>query len=60
MKDALLRAVRASEIAGLRAFPVHAKDETAKTFYEKIGFRPSPQNDFHLFLKMSEIRASLT
>ena len=59
IKDALLRAIRASEIAGLRAFLVHAKDESAKTFYEKLGFEPSPHNEFHLFLKMSDIRASL-
>jgi GNAT superfamily N-acetyltransferase len=59
MKDALLRAVQASEIAGLRAFLVHAKDESAKAFYEKLGFQPSPHNEFHLFLKMSDIRASL-
>lgn len=58
MKDALLRATRASEIAGLRAFLIHAKDESAKTFYEKLGFQPSPHNEFHLFLKMSDIRAS--
>ncbi len=60
MRDALLRAVRASEIAGLRAILVHAKDESAKEFYQKIGFQPSPRNEFHLFLKMSDIRASLT
>ena len=60
MRDALLRAVRASEIAGLRAFLVHAKDESAKIFYEKLGFQPSPHNEFQLFLKMSDIRASLT
>lgn len=59
MKDALLRAVRASEIAGLRAFLVHAKDESAKAFYGKLGFQPSPHDEFHLFLKMSDIRASL-
>jgi GNAT superfamily N-acetyltransferase len=59
MRDALLRAVRASEIAGLRAFLVHAKDESAKAFYEKLGFQPSPYNEFHLYLKMSDIRASL-
>lgn len=59
LRDALLRAVRASEIAGLRAFLVHAKDESAKAFYEKFGFAPSPHNEFHLFLKMSDIRASL-
>lgn len=60
MQNALLRAVRASEIAGLRAFLVHAKDESAKIFYEKFGFESSPNNEFHLFLKISDIRASLT
>ncbi len=60
LRDALLRAVRASEIAGLRAFLVHAKDEPAKKFYEKFGFQPAPHNEFHLYLKMSDIRASLT
>ncbi len=59
LRDALLRAVRASEIAGLRTFLVHAKDEPAKKFYEKFGFQPAPHNEFHLFLKMSYVRASL-
>lgn len=59
LRDALLRAVRAGEIAGLRAFLVHAKDAAAKAFYEKFGFQPAPHNEFHLFLKMSDIRASL-
>lgn len=59
MRDALVRAIRASEIAGLRAFLVHAKDDSAKAFYEKLGFESSPHNEFHLFLKMSDIRASL-
>lgn len=59
LRDALLRAVRASEIAGLRAVLVHAKDESAKTFYENFGFKPSPHHEFHLFLKMSDIRTSL-
>jgi predicted N-acetyltransferase YhbS len=59
MRDALLRAVHASEIAGLRAFLVHAKDAAAKSFYEKFGFEASPHNEFHLFLKMSDIRAAL-
>jgi len=59
MRDALIRAVRASEIAGLRAVLVHAKDETAKNFYQKLGFESAPHNEFHLFMKMSDIRASL-
>lgn len=57
--DAFRRAVQASEIAGLRAFLVHAKDESAKAFYEKFDFDPSPENEFHLFLLISQIREYL-
>ena len=60
MRDALLRAVQASDIGGLRAVMVQAKDETARSFYEKLGFRRSPSDHFKLFLKISEIRANLT
>ena len=59
MRDALIRAVRASEIAGLRAVLVHAKNETAKNFYQKLGFESAPHNEFHLFMKISDIKASL-
>jgi predicted N-acetyltransferase YhbS len=59
LKDALLRTLQAAEIAGLRAVLVHAKDDTAKRFYEKFGFERSPTDDYHLFLKVSDILASL-
>lgn len=58
MREALQRAVQASDIAGLRAVMVHAKNETARSFYEKIGFRRSPSDEFLLFLKISEIKAN--
>ncbi len=60
LKDALLRTVQAAEIAGLRAMLVHAKDDDAKAFYQKFGFEPSPIDAYHLFLKVSDIIASLT
>ena len=59
LKDALLRTIQAAEIAGLRAVLVHAKDDSAKRFYEKFGFEPSPVDDFHLFLRVADIVASL-
>lgn len=58
LKDALLRTLQAAEIAGLRAMIVHAKDDTAKRFYEKYGFEPSPIDDYHLFLRVSDILKS--
>jgi predicted N-acetyltransferase YhbS len=60
LKDALLRTLQAAEIAGLRAMIVHAKDDSAKTFYEKFGFEPSPIDAYHLYLKFSDIEAHLT
>ena len=56
LKDALLRTLQAADIAGLRAMLVHAKDDSAKSFYQKYGFEPSPTNEFHLFLSISDIK----
>lgn len=60
LKDALLRTIQAAEIAGLRAMLVHAKDDAAKSFYQKFGFEPSPIDAYHLFLRVSDIAASLS
>ena len=59
LKDALLRTIQAAEIAGLRAMLVHAKDDSAKRFYEKFGFESSPIDAYHLSLKFSDILLSL-
>jgi GNAT superfamily N-acetyltransferase len=59
LKDAFLRTLQAAEIAGLRAVIVHAKDDTARRFYEKYGFEPSPIDAYHLFLRLTDIVASL-
>jgi GNAT superfamily N-acetyltransferase len=58
LKDALLRTIQAAEIAGLRAMLVHAQDDSAKRFYEKFGFEPSPIDAYHLFLRLSDILSS--
>src|SRR5438105_1194372 len=58
LKDALLRAAQASDIIGCRAVLVHAKDQTAKAFYQRYGFEPSPVDDLHLYLLMKDLRAS--
>jgi GNAT superfamily N-acetyltransferase len=59
LKDAILRSARAADIAGCRALAVHAKENTAKAFYQKFGFEPSPINELHLYLLMKDILASL-
>lgn len=60
LKDALLRTLQASEIGGLRAMLVHAKDRQARAFYEKFGFESSPTNGLHLMLLLKDIRKSLS
>lgn len=57
LKDAVLRSFQASEIVGSRAIVTHAKDVTAKAFYERFQFAPSPLNEFHLYLLMKDVRA---
>lgn len=55
LKDALRRAAKAADIAGIRALFVHAKDNEAQTFYEHFHFRPSPTDPHHLFLLMKDL-----
>ncbi len=59
LKDALLRSFQASELVGSRAVVTHAKDQTAKEFYQHYQFDPSPLNEFHLYLLMKDIRSIL-
>jgi GNAT superfamily N-acetyltransferase len=59
LKDAMLRTLQAAEIADIRAFAVHAKDDEAKAFYERFDFLASPSDPYHLFRLMKDIRAKL-
>ena len=56
LKDAMQRTLQAADIAGIRAFAVHAKDEEAKRFYEHFDFVPSPTDPMHLFVPLKEVR----
>ena len=56
LKDAMRRTLQAADIGGLRAFAVHAKDDTAQRFYEHFGFVPSPTDPLHLFLLLKDLR----
>ena len=50
LRDAVLRTVQAAEIAGIRAILVHAINESAKRFYEKLGFMAFPTNPMTLII----------
>ena len=56
LKDAMLRTLQAADIAGIRAFVVHAKDEKARKFYEHFNFVASPTDPLHLFRLMKDLR----
>lgn len=56
LKDAMRRTLQAADIAGIRAFAVHAKDEAARRFYEYFGFAASPTDPLHLFVLMKDLR----
>lgn len=59
LKDALLRTQQAADIAGIRALVVHAKNETARSWYEQFGFEPSPTDPLHLFLLLKDLKELL-
>lgn len=59
LKDAMMRTLQAADIAGIRAFAVHAKDDEAKAFYEHFDFEPAPSDSYHLFRLLKDIRALL-
>jgi GNAT superfamily N-acetyltransferase len=56
LKDALSRALAASEIAGCRALLVHAIDDRAMAFYAKAGFIEFPSGTRTMFLPIETIR----
>ena len=56
LRDAILRTLQAADIAGIRSFAVHAKDEDAKRFYQHFDFIPSPVDPLHLFVLLNDLR----
>jgi len=54
LRDAVLRALQAAEIAGVRAILVHAISEAAKRFYEKYGFIASPVDPMTVMITTAE------
>lgn len=59
LRDAMLRTLQAADIAGIRAFVVHAKDEAAAAFYRRFDFVAAPTDALHLFVLLKDVRAAL-
>ena len=56
LRDAMQRTLQAADIAGIRAFAVHAMDEEARRFYEHFDFISSPTDPMHLFVLLKDVR----
>jgi GNAT superfamily N-acetyltransferase len=56
LRDAILRTLQAADIAGIRAFSVHAKNDAARAFYRHFGFVESPSDPLHLFALIKDLR----
>lgn len=59
LRDAILRALQAAEIAGITALLVHALSEDAKRFYRSRGFLESPIKPMTLCLMLSTAAQTL-
>jgi predicted N-acetyltransferase YhbS len=59
LKDALSRAVNASNEIGARVVLVHAIDKEAKEFYQHFEFEESPVDDLHLMILIKDVKAAL-
>ena len=57
VKDAMLRTIAAADIAGIRAFVVHAKDDNARAFYAHLGFESFTDLPLTLYRLIKDIRA---
>lgn len=56
LRDAVLRTLQVADIAGVRALVVHAKNDAARSFYERFDFQPSPTDPLHLFALIKDLR----
>lgn len=59
VRDAILSTLAAADRIGVRLLLVHALHQQAADFYATLGFKPSPTDPLHLYLLLSDARASL-
>jgi hypothetical protein len=56
LKNAILKTLLASEIAGIKAIMVNAKDKKNKIFYKSYGFQESNIDELNLFLSIESLK----
>lgn len=60
LADAVKRTLQAADIAGIRAFVLHALSDEAKKFYEQFGFQPSPTDPMDLMITLKDAQTNLS
>ena len=59
IKEAMLRTVQVSDIAGVRALIVHAKSDDVRTFYRQFGFSEGFPDPMELYVLTKDLKALL-
>ena len=59
LQDSGRRVLHAADEIGIGGLLVHALDETAKAFYQRLGFDPSHLDPMTLMITLADLRASL-
>jgi GNAT superfamily N-acetyltransferase len=59
IRDAAQRVLQAAGTIGIRGLLVHALDEDAMRFYERVGFDPSPLDPMTLMVTLADLQAAL-
>ncbi|SEF13257.1 Acetyltransferase (GNAT) domain-containing protein [Burkholderia sp. WP9] len=59
IRDAGQRVLQAADTIGIRGLIVHALSTDAQTFYERIGFEPSPIDPMMLMVTLTDLQAAL-
>jgi GNAT superfamily N-acetyltransferase len=57
IKEAMLRTLQVSGIAGVRALVVHAKSDEARMFYRRFGFEEGFPDPMDLYVLTKDLRA---
>lgn len=55
VRDAGLRVIQAADAIGIRGMVVHALSDSAKDFYEKIGFEASPLDPYLQMISLPDL-----
>lgn len=59
VRDACLRVISAADVIGIRGMIVHALSDSARDFYERVGFAPSPLDPMILMATIADLREGL-